>query len=246
MNNNVNPRILKMQDEAERAFRNISGSEKFRNYDGFVAGGGRDEFAGMTGQNYMSVDGSNRHTPKTIAVDIQNTDELSELSAPLFSVNEGFIAPFGGVGSLPGTSADFITKNTAAAGKGIVITFQDYGTNEIKELARTTPFLIAGYRYDFGDEIQLKQRWVLRRKDGAFEGQEAHRPSEYRSLANQIQSTLDNGEFKYKVDGKGTLFLVMGKAISATQPRKVQIIFRVGAEANLSAALVNRQVVMAQ
>lgn len=235
-NRNTNSRIAKLQAEAEKSFRN---------YNGAVAGTGNGQFVNLGG-GFGNVNGSANITPRTIAVTIQNTDEDSSLSAPLFSVTEGFIAPFDGVGSREGDTKDFITDKTPKAGKGIIIKYQDYSPEEIKELCRTSPFNIQGYRYIFGNEAQLYLPWVLRRKAGSYEMKDTHRPSEYQSLANQIQTTLDNSEFAWKVDGKGTIFIVLEKALSSSQPRQVQLIFRVTAEADLANALTAESVLKTQ
>jgi hypothetical protein len=172
---------------------------------------------------------------KTISFDIQNTDESKPLSAVLFGANEGFVNPFNGL-------KDSITGNTAAAGKGIVVTPKRYSLTELNEMSKTSPFTLVGYRYDFGDEAQLKQDWRMRRKDGTAIIDDLHSPSEMRNLANNIATAMDNPEFFQLVDAKAALFITLAPAHDANTPRKIQLIFKVGTEVDVTAALKGQNV----
>jgi hypothetical protein len=224
-----NSYINKLQQEAEVAWNNYSGG---------ASGGRRDEYVSMTGSRLSHMSGAVAQSGiKTITFDIVNTDEASDLAAVLFGANEGFVQPFNGV-------KDRITGNTAAAGKGIVVTPKRYSVNELLELSKTQPFTFVGYRYDFGDETQLKQDWTLRRKDGTAITDDLHSPSEMRNLANNISTAMDNPEFFMKVDAKGALFITLAKAPAANQPRKIQVIFKVGTEVDLGNALKGQSVLV--
>lgn len=221
--------ISNLTQEAETAWNNYSGD---------AAGGRRDEFVALSGGRLSHIDGSAQQNGiKTITFDIVNTDEVNDLAAVLFGVNEGFVQPFNGV-------IDPITKNTAGVGKGIVVTPKRYSMNELKELSKTNPFTFVGYRYDFGDEAQLKQDWQLRRKEGTAIIDDLHSPSEMRNLANNIATAMDNPEFFMRVDPKGALFITLAKAHAANNPRKIQVIFKVGTEVNLANALKGQSVLV--
>jgi hypothetical protein len=229
MQKNTNPFIAKLQMEAEQAWNNYSGS---------AAGGKKNEFVSMAGGRLSNMSGVVSQTGiKTITFDIVNTDEANDLAVVLFGANEGFIQPFNGV-KCP------ITGNTAAAGKGIVATPKRYSMSELIEKSKTEPFTFVGYRYDFGDELQLKQDWRLRRKEGTAIIDDLHSPSEMRNLANNISTAMDNPEFFQLIDPKAALFITLAKAPAANVSRKIQVIFKVGTEANLGNVLKGQGVLV--
>lgn len=211
-----------LQAEGERAFSNFSG-DKRRDFVGV------SNFSGMDGLNY-------RDELEEIIIDILNTDEANDLAAPIFGANEGFVAPFNGL-------IDFITGNTATAAKGIIIQPQGYTLNELREKSKTSPFLITGMRYDFGDDTQLKQPWQRRRKEGTEISSKPYNPQGKRSLTNNIATVLDDPDFTMKVDAKTTLFVRVAKAISASVPRKIQLLLKVGTEVDIANALKGQSVV---
>jgi hypothetical protein len=224
-----NPFINKLQMEAEKAWNNYSGG---------ASGGKRDEFVSMSGGRLSHMDGSvSQSGIKTITFDIVNTDETNDLAAVLFGANEGFINPFNGVKCS-------ITGSTAAAGKGIVVSPKRYSLTELAEKSKSEPFTFIGYRYDFGDELQLKQDWHLRRKDGTAITDDLHSPSEMRNLSNNIATAMDNAEFFMRVDAKGALFITLAKAPSAAVARKIQVIFKVGTEVDLGNVLKGKPVLV--
>jgi hypothetical protein len=209
---------------------------------GDAVGGKKEDFVGFAG-GYSRMEGVRKDPAmKILTVTITNTDTKA-LSAALFGANEGFIQPFNGVGSLPGTTIDFITKETPAAGRGIIVEYKRYSIAEINNLSRSNPFQIAGYRYEFGDEAQLKQEFYTRRKEGTAIIDDIHTPFERRNLANNVQTAMDNNDFYMLVDDKATLFVVLAPALDASTPRKVQISFNIGAEIELASALKRQGVV---
>jgi hypothetical protein len=206
----------------------------FSNYNGQVSGGRKEEFLGMAGMSRLSGGPASPNGIRTITLDIVNTD-TQPLAAVIFGANEGFRNPFNG-------EKCRITGNTAAAGKGVIVTPKRYSVNELLELSKTSPMTFTGYRYDFGDEMQLKQDWTLRRKDGTLISDDLHSPSEMRNLANNIATAMDNPEFFMVVDAKGALFITLAAAHDANTPRKIQVIFKVGTQVDTGNALKGQSV----
>ncbi len=234
MNNYRNQNISQLRRDADAAWSNL---------DGGVAGGRKEEFLGMNGRTSYMEGAVHSSGMRVITFDIQNTDENHFLSAALFGANEGFIQPFNGIGSLPGTTVDFITGSTPATAKGIVVTPKRYTLTELQNLSRTSPFVVQGMRYDFGDTTQLKQEWTMRRKEGTKQSDDVYEPQIFRNLGNNVQEAMDDKDFFMKVDDKATLFIVLAPALSSTVPRKIQVTLNVSAEVDIANALKNQAVV---
>jgi hypothetical protein len=211
----VNTLVRDFEREAEHTFQNF--------------GGKKSEFLGSNQHFNASGMVSEGDVPNEIVITIENTDSL-DLAAPIFSANEGIVTPFNSV-------LDTITGNTATAAKGIVITPQDYTHNELKKMTENSPFTITKLRYDFGDNVQLKKKFVMRKKDGVSYVTTPYYPQNKLNLANNISTVLEDHDFFMVVNAQTTLFVVVGAG------KTVQLALTTGARFDATNALKAQTVV---
>ena len=222
-NHAKNARIQQIQAESERAFSNYVGPQA-------------EQLVGVT--NYSNMGGAAQvaHSSQVriLTFNIENTDETQTLVAPLFSANERIAIPFNGVTDIRG--------NAAAAGKGIIIDPDGYSQQEMYDMAQGAPFTIAGLRYDFTDQVQRKQRWEARYKRGT--AITIDKITLFKNLNDSIDGELEDANFVQMVDGGTTILIPVAPAYSATEPRLVQVSFKVAASFDPTSPLTGQSAII--
>lgn len=172
---------------------------------------------------------------KELVIDIENTDEISDLWCPLFSVNEGIIPPFNGTLDKDGVAS--------AAAKGIVVSYQGFTAAEINNMILSGPFVLAGVRYDFGDFTQLKKEWQIRTKVWEDVCSTPVRTGLRKNLNNNLETILDAPGFFQSITAESTLYVHIAKAHGIATPRAVQLAFNVSTRFSQDNIMKGRNVV---
>lgn len=223
----LNAKMHQLRASAEMASSNYFGN--VIDQGEFLQNPARAAMSSMDGHAGASLSGM-----QPIIINITNTDEVNDLTVPIFGKNEGFAIPFNGIADLNGV--------IAGTGKGIILSPENFSVNELKEKTNN-PFTIQGIRYHYGDSTQLKKGFLLRQKIGSSIVNEPYNPSVYKNLNNQVSDTLDHEGFFMPVSNASTLFITVAKAFSSSSPRTIQIVLFVGMEANIAATLKGESVV---
>ena len=206
----------------------------FSNYNGADAG----ELVGVQDAAYGNMSGASpmidvETSVRDLIVTIENTDDTKTLIAPLFSANERLQVPFDGVADKEGV--------VATAGKGLIIDWDDYSAQEIIDMCKNEPFVIAGVRYDYGDNVQLKQKMERRSK---VQADITFGPVRFRkNLGDSIDGVLEDPNFTLEVNGGTTFFVKVAPAYSGTQSRIVQLQFKIATSVNVANALKGRSAI---
>ncbi len=220
-----NARMAAITAEAEQSFANYAGPDA-------------SELVGVQDAAYGNMSGAApmidvESSVRDLIVTIENTDELNTLICPLFSANERIAVPFDGVADKDGTAA--------TAAKGLIVDWDDYSGQEIIDMCKNEPFVIAGVRYDYGDNVQLKQKMERRSK---VQADITYGPVRFRkNLGDSIDGVLEDPNFTLKVDGGTTFFVKVAPAYSATSSRIVQLQFKIATSVNISNALQGRSAI---
>ena len=222
---NKNQRVAAIMAEAERSFANYAGSDA-------------SELVGVQDASYGNMSGASpmidtESSILDLIVTIENTDETKTLAAPLFGANERLLTPFDGVVDFYGVAA--------TAAKGLVINWDDYSQEEILDMCKNEPFVIAGVRYDYGDNIQLKQKMERRHK---VKASITTAPVRFRkNLGDSIDGVLEDPNFTLEVNGGTTFFVKVAPAYSGTESRIVQLQFKIATSVNVANALKGRSAI---
>ena len=211
---------------------------RFSNYTGPTA----NDLVGIQDQMHSNMGGAVASpmidysaAVQDIKFTIENSDEKNALAVPLFSASERLPLPFNGI-------KDIKTGNIAQAGKGITLTAQGLTENEVLDRVRTEPFVIAGLRYHYEDNQQLKQDWEIRYKEDRTTSTTPWTP--YKNPSDSIDGLLEASSFVQKIDRGTTIFVVIAPAFGEGQPRQVQIIFKIGSSTKIGNVLEGKSAIV--